>query len=200
MRIHKQILSGLLVLCMILAMCPVIPFTAGAAAPTPIQLPTIGKSDSLAGMNPEGTNVTYLSTLHNTSNSLTINDRVVSIGNNTNIVLNGEYSSNLMPFVNGSRYAIKNHANTDANGYRTFTVNGQSVSYHYTEVALGYTGTKYASALGVHPAAGTAADRYIVYNVKGLGNRFYAVVGGTSGNSNNPNVSTHYIDFELWHF
>ena len=97
MRTHKQILSGLLVLCMILAMCPVIPFTAKAAETTPVKLTNIGKDGSLDGMNAKAIDITYLSDLHDQASSLTLNDRVVDIGNNTKIVLDGEYSGNLLP-------------------------------------------------------------------------------------------------------
>ncbi|MBE6976545.1 MAG: hypothetical protein E7439_05040, partial [Ruminococcaceae bacterium] len=162
------------------------------AAYAPV-LPNLGKAGVLNGMTGDVLDVTYLSDLHNPSNPLAEEGRVVG-QNNSKIVLNGEYSSDLYAFDGtNNRYRIK--ANLAADGTRTL---GNGVAYKPTDIALGYNGIKYEKGLGVHPDAGNKADRYIVYNVAGLGDHFYAVVGATGMNSSDPKGENYYITFELW--
>jgi len=167
----------------------------------PIVVPDTGKDPQIAGTTPAGkpanaTDITYLSDLHNQDDALALNDRVVD-QLNSKIVLNKNYNSDLLAFANGSRYQINASGKHDGQGNRTLS-NG--VTYNKADIAVGYNGTKYEKGLGVHPDAPSKADRYIVYNVKGLGNHFYAVAGATGANVTHPdtNVSNRRVTFELW--
>ena len=202
MTIRKTLRLGLslVMVCSMLAV--------GVYAAEPVVVPDTGKGPQAAGTTPAGkpadaTDITYLSDLHTASNSLTLNDRVLDIGNNTKITLDKNYNSDLFAFTltdpNGSpsRYQINASGKHDGQGNRTLN-NG--VTYNKADIAVGVYGTKYAKGLGVHPNPATSADRYIVYNVKGLGNHFYAIAGATGGNVTHPDttVSDRRVTFELW--
>ena len=166
----------------------------------PIIVPDTGKDPQIAGTTPAGRpadaiDVTYLSDLHNADDALALNDRVVDQLNNK-ITLDKNYNDDLLAFDGaGGRKQIK--AKLDADGTRTLA-NG--LTYKPSDIAVGYNGTKYEKGLGVHPDAPENADRYIVYNVKGLGNHFYAVAGATGYNITEPDTgkSNRRVTFELW--
>ena len=154
-----------------------------------IELSQIKKADKPVGRPATAANVQYLSDLYNSKVVDQLNNRVV---------LDKEYSGNLYLWINGARKVIKGNAET-VNGNRTFTVNGTKVTFNQNDIALGYNAVKYDKGLGVHPDRGGNADRYIVYDVRGLDvNRFYALVGCTGNNITNPNTSDYKISFELW--
>ena len=165
----------------------------------PIVVPDTGKDPQIAGTTPAGRpadaiDVTYLSDLHDTEDAKKLNDRVVDQLNNK-IVLDKNYNSDLFVFNGaGSRYQVGG-SKVDANGNRTLN-NG--ITYHKSEIAIGYNGIKYNKGLGVHPDAADKADRYIVYNVKGLGNHFYAVAAATGSNSTDPSKNVRRVIFEVW--
>ena len=169
----------------------------------PVVIPNTGKDPQLAGTYPVGrpadaTDITYLSDLHDQANSLTLNDYVVDIGNNTKIVLDKNYNNGLFAFVEGSRKQISGKEDSGKD-YRSVTKSdGTVVTFNKSEIALGWDGIKFEKGLGVHPDAASKADRYIVYNVQGLGNHFYAIAGATGSNITNPGENVRRVTFELW--
>ena len=190
----RKILSLALALVMVCSMVVV-----GVYA-DPVVIPNTGKAPQQAGTTPAGrpadaTNVTYLSDLHNADDALALNDYIVDQLNGK-VTLDVNYNGDLLAFDGaGGRKQIK--AKLEADGTRTLA-NG--VSYKPTDIAVGYNGIKYEKGLGVHPDAAGSDDRYIVYNVKGLGNHFYAVAGATGYNVTEPdtNKSNRRVIFELW--
>lgn len=190
----RKILSLALALVMVCSMLAV-----GVSA-DPVVIPNTGKAPQQAGTTPAGrpadaTNVTYLSDLHNADDALALNDYIVD-QLNSKVTLDVNYNGDLLAFNGqGGRKQIK--AKLEADGTRTLE-NG--ITYKPTDIAVGYNGIKYEKGLGVHPAAAGSDDRYIVYNVKGLGNHFYAVAGATGYNVTEPdtNKSNRRVMFELW--
>ena len=191
----RKILSLALALVMVCSLMVI-----GVSA-DPIVVPSTGKAPQLAGTYPVGmptdaTDITYLSDLHNADDALALNDRVVAQVNNK-IVLNKNYNSDLFAFTStaAKRYQINANGKHDGQGNRTLD-NG--VTYNKADIAVGVSGTIYEKGLGVHPNGVGAADRYIVYNVQGLGNHFYAVAGATGGNITDPNATSRKVTFEVW--
>lgn len=191
----RKILSLVLALVMVCSLMIV-----GVSA-DPVVVPNTGKAPQLAGTYPVGmptdaTDITYLSDLHNADDALALNDRVVAQVNNK-IALDVNYNSDLFAFTStaAKRYQINAKGKHDGQGNRTLD-NG--VTYNKADIAVGVCGTIYEKGLGVHPNGVGAADRYIVYNVQGLGNHFYAVAGATGGNITDPNATTRKVNFEVW--
>ncbi|MBE6960021.1 MAG: hypothetical protein E7448_04785, partial [Ruminococcaceae bacterium] len=189
MKLTKRMLSGLLVLVMVLSLCPVFTF---AEEVTPVNVGTLGTAPQqagLAGRDEAGSNVQYLSDLFSTGNM------VESHNGSYKVTLDVNYNNDLYAFnAAGARRQIA--AKADANGNRTLE-NG--ITYHKSEIALGYLGTKYGKGLGVVPNPEGAEDNYIVYSTAGLNvDRFYAVVGGTGSAITDPNAETAYVTFEVW--
>lgn len=193
----RKILSLALFAVMVFSMV-VVGAYADDEAVDPTYVSSQGKAPQLdgypAGMPNDATDVTYLSDLHSTEDSLAVNDRVVAQLNHTKIMLDQNYNGDLLAFDGaGGRKQIK--AKLEADGTRTLA-NG--IAYKPTDIALGYNGTKYEKGLGVHPNGVGAADREIIYNVQGLGNHFYAVVGATGYGITDNGTNVRRVIFEVW--
>ena len=131
MKLTKRVLSGLLAFVMVLALCPVITF-AEETTPT-VEAVNVGTKGTaaqqagLAGINPEGSNVWYLSDL------FTAGKLKEHKSEGDKVVLDANYNSDLYAFNGaGARRQIKAKL-TD--GYRQLE-NG--VYYAKTDIALGY--------------------------------------------------------------
>ena len=185
----RKILSLVLALVMVCSLVVVGVYADEPAAVEAIKLTNLGKAGVLAGIPADAIDITYLSD-H-------FADKLVETnhlnGDVPKSIANGTYNGQLYAFVDADhRYQItgKVDATTGVRevGGRTFNPN---------DIHLGPTGIKYEKGIGVHPDANNK-DRYLVFDVKGLGDNFYAVVGGTGSNNTNPKTNTVYMDFELW--
>lgn len=149
------------------------------------------------GIPADATNVQYLSDLHNPEDPNAPTDVFVALENGEKVVLDKNYNDCLLVWNGeGKRKSVqKGASNLDANGYRQIE-NG--ISYHYSEIALGYWGTQYKKGLAVYPNGIGEKDYALVYDVNGLGNHFHAVVGGTDHAVTDPNQTAYFVDFELY--
>ncbi|MBO5322992.1 MAG: NPCBM/NEW2 domain-containing protein, partial [Oscillospiraceae bacterium] len=180
------------------------------------KLSTIGSKGTIKGMPADAGNIHYLSSLHTADDALATNDYVVDQVN-SKIMLNQNYNGDLFIYNGTSqRTQVTQKLIVDENGdpvltedgkkqFETVTeqtitmADGSQVTYYPAEIALGYKGTKFAYGLGVHPDATGTDDRYITYDVSGLGvSHFYAVVGGTGSSVTNLSLEDPYVTFELW--
>ena len=158
--------------------------------PETITYSTLNRQTLLKGKAANAANVQYLSDLYSTN---------VVANTNSSVKLDKNYNDSLFAFVNGSRAQIAGHAETDANGNRTITANGVEYTFNKSEIAMGHTSVHFEKGLGVHPNGVGAADRYLVYDVRGLGaDYFYAVAGATGSNITNPSATNRKVIFELW--
>lgn len=175
---------------MVLALCPVITFADETAAPT-VEAVDVGTKGTaaqqagLTGMTGDIVKSYYLSDWYKGGRM------VESV--NSKVTLDTNYNNDLYAFNGqGGRKRIASDA---VDGYRTIE-NG--LTYHISEIALGYLGTKYEKGLGVHPNGVGAADRSITYNVSGLdADRFYAVVGA-NGKEIIKMENIRRVEFEVW--
>ena len=193
---NKMTIRKILALALVLIMvCSMAAMSVSAAA---IEVPNIENTDMPAGMPADAKDVKYLSDLHDAADPMKATDNFIALENGEKVTVDENYNECILVFVAGARKAV-DKTKVDAEGYRQLD-NGK---WHKTDIALGFWGTKYEKGLGVYPngvdTIGTA-DYGLVYKVSGLGNYFYAVVGGTDHAVTNPDPSAakYQVDFELW--
>ena len=202
MKTTRKILSILLVLAMVCALFVTGISAEGEGTVEAVKLAGLGKTGVIKGMKLAAEDITYLSDLHDQTNSLTLNDYVVDQGNNTKIVLNKAYSSPSFYYVEGSRLQGNGGgaAFNAETGIRTHTLSdGSTLEVHKDAIMLSYKGILFEKGLGVHPNTYGGADRYIVYNVSSLNaERFYALVGANGTEITKTDRNGRAVTFELW--
>lgn len=172
---------------------------------------TIGKSGAPAGKTDfvDYSSVKYLSDLYSTESK--VSSFVIGSGNSESsprdFKLDENWDSQLFVWTGSSETGSTARKQvTSGNSPRNLTITEadsttHNVDYTNTEIAIGYRGTKYAKGLAGIVSPSTKKSASVIYNLQGLGEKyFYSVVGMTGAANTNPASGdyTYKLTFEVY--